>query len=62
MAGEGPGDSGVVILNRECSILRDPRGPVICLWPGRYEVDYLRSMIGNRAFSDLIGIGDLRQE
>ena len=62
MAGEGPGAGAVAVVGKEFSVIRGPRTAAVVVWPGKYDADYLRSMIGNRAFSDLIGIGDVRLE
>ena len=62
MAGEGPGDSGVAVVNREFTVLRGRSAPATGILPGRYELDHLRATIGSKVFSDLVGCGDIRIE
>ena len=62
MAGEGPGAPAVAVVGKEFSVVRGPLGRVMGVWPGRYDADQLRSQIGSKVFSDLVGIGDIRVE
>ena len=61
-AGEGPGAGAVAVLNREISVLRGSTAAAVGFWPGKYDADFLRGQLGNRVFSDLVSIGDVRLE